>query len=196
MNNTTLPTPLDSLSPKYRIQISLKRGEVLFNQGEPSSGMFYLAQGSISLKRTSEWGHEVTIHRAQPQQCFAEASLFTSSYHCTAIATTDAIAIKCQKQALLDLLNSDATFARAMLSSFASQTQASRRRVELLSIKSADERIMAAIHDGLLNKDIAAFAECISLAPETVYRALARLHKTGKLLKTARGQYRLKYERK
>ena len=81
-----------------------------------------------------------------------------------------------------------------MASRFASQIQESRRRVELLSIRSADERILAALEDGLLIEDITTFAEIIGLAPETTYRTLAQLSQNGQILKTARGQYKLRSE--
>ncbi len=78
-----------------------------------------------------------------------------------------------------------------MASRFATQIQESRRRVELLSIRAADERILTALNDGLLVEDITTFAEIIGLAPETVYRTLAQLSREGRIVKTARGQYRL-----
>jgi len=78
-----------------------------------------------------------------------------------------------------------------MASRFATQIQETRRLVELLSIRAADERILAALNDGLLVEDIATFAETIGLAPETVYRSLAQLSKRGQILKTARGQYHI-----
>jgi len=78
-----------------------------------------------------------------------------------------------------------------MASRFATQMQASRRRVELLSIRAADERILTALNDDLLVEDITTFADMIGLTPETVYRTLAKLSKQGRIEKTARGQYRL-----
>ena len=79
-----------------------------------------------------------------------------------------------------------------MASRFATQIQETRRRVELLSIRAADERILAALNDGLLVEDITTFAEIIGLAPETVYRSLAQLSQRGQILKTAGGQYQLR----
>ena len=88
-------------------------------------------------------------------------------------------------------MDTDVEFARSMASRFASQIQETRRHVELLSIRSADERVLAALKDGLLVEEITTFAETIGLAPETVYRALAQLSKEYRIEKTARGQYRI-----
>jgi len=134
------------------------------------------------------------IHRARSGGIFAEASLFSDTYHCTATAACEILVVEFKRSVISKLLNTDNDFACSMASRFASQIQESRRRVELLSIRSADERILAALEDGLLIEDITTFAEIIGLAPETTYRTLAQLSQNGQILKTARGQYKLRSE--
>lgn len=104
---------------------------------------------------------------------------------------TEALVIECKRVAISQLLDTDIDFARSMASRFASQIQEARRRVELLSIRAADQRILAALRDGLLVEDITTFADTIGLAPETVYRSLAQLSKDNQIIKTARGQYQM-----
>ena len=89
------------------------------------------------------------------------------------------------------LLDSDTDFIKALAARFAKQIQQGRRRVEILSIRAADERILSALADGLLIHDISDFADYIGLAPETVYRALSRMSRNGTVQKTARGQYQM-----
>lgn len=158
-------------------------------QADATQGLYYLVDGIIDLKRVTNSGHSIMIHRARPGDTFAEASLFSDSYHCTATAFCESTVITCSRAAILELLDTDLEFARLMASRFATQIQESRRRVELLSIRSADERVLAAFKDGLLVDDIATFAESIGLASETVYRTLAQLNKDEKIIKTSRGQY-------
>lgn len=192
MSNNSLPSPLQRLDKSDRVQRTLTCGEVLFVQNSLTTGLFYLVSGTIDLKRVTKAGHSVMIHRARSGETFAEASLFSERYHCTAIANCDSVVIECRQVAIVELLNSDNEFALTMVSRFASQIQESRRRVELLSIRAADERILAALSDGLLAEDITNFADLIGLAPETVYRTLGQLSQKGQILKTARGQYKIR----
>lgn len=189
-----LPSPLDRLVKEDHTSVSIDKGETLFFQGSDTTGLYYLVSGAIDLSRTMETGHCVLIHHARPKDTFAEASLFSDYYHCTATVVQKSQLILCKRTAIIKLFDTDIDFARAMASRFAAQLQLSRRRVELLSIRSAAERILAALNDGLMLDDISSFADVIGLAPETVYRNLAQLSEDGKLVKTARGQYRAREE--
>ena len=191
MSIEELPPPLDKLAKKDRISRSLALGETLFLQNSPTTGLFYLIDGTIDLKRVTNSGHSVMIHRARNGATFAEASIFSDTYHCTAVAVSEALVIECKRAAISQLLDTDIDFARSIASRFASQIQEARRRVELLSIRAADQRVLAALRDGLLVEDITTFADIIGLAPETVYRSLAQLSKDNLIIKTARGQYQM-----
>ena len=191
MSIESLPPPLNRVNKSDRVRRTLEYGEALFFQDSATAGLFYMISGTIDLKRATNTGHSVMIHRARSGDTFAEASLFSDTYHCTATAVCDAIVIECKRAAISRLLNPDIEFACSMASRFATQIQETRRRVELLSIRAANERILAALNDGLLVEDITTFAETIGLAPETVYRTLTQLSKKGHVEKTARGQYQI-----
>lgn len=190
MSIELIPPPLNRLAKHDQKRRTLAGGEALFVQDSATAGLFYLVSGTIDLKRMTKNGHSVTIHRARSGETFAEASLFSDSYHCTATAISEALIIECKRLAISKLLDTNIDFARLMASRFAMQIQESRRRVELLSIRSANERILTAINDGLLVDNIASFADIVGLAPETVYRALGKLSNKGAIVKTARGTYR------
>ncbi|MFT5048091.1 MAG: CRP-like cAMP-binding protein [Porticoccaceae bacterium] len=121
----------------------------MFFQNNPTAGLYYLISRTINLKRSSSSGHSVIIHRAHAGDTFAEASVVSDTYHCTATALVESQLIECSRSAIESLFNSDLNFAKSMASRFARQMQQSRRRVELLSIRAADERILEAIGDGL-----------------------------------------------
>ena len=191
MSIESLPPPLNRVDKSDRVRRTLEYGEALFVQDSATAGLFYLASGTIDLKRATNTGHSVMIHRARSGDTFAEASLFSNTYHCTATAVCEAVVIECKRAAISRLLNTEIEFARSMASRFATQIQETRRRVELLSIRAANERILAALNDGLLVEDITTFAETIGLASETVYRTLTQLSKEGHIEKTARGQYQI-----
>ncbi len=189
MSDKCLPPPFNRLAGKDTPIRNLTGGETLFVQSKAAAGLFYLVSGVIDLRRLTQAGHSVLIHRARAKQTFAEASLFSQDYHCTATAVCDSVVIECKRAAVTALLHSDIEFSNAMASQFALQIQENRRRVELLSIREADARVLAALGDGMLVDEITTFADMIGLAPETVYRALAKLTGKGCVVKTARGRY-------
>ncbi len=191
MSETPLPAPLSHIDRDDTVVKTLDSGETLFTQSSATTGLFILLEGAIILRRTTQTGHTIVIHRESPGETFAEAAVFSETYHCTASALCKSVVVECKKGAVLNLLNQDKPFATAMLQRFAHQLQVSRRQVELLSIRAADERIIAALHDGMLVEDIHSFADTIALAPETVYRVLKQLTEDEVLIKSGRGKYHL-----
>ena len=189
MSAEDLPEPFDQIELTQTKRIPIGSGETLFLQGDATRGLFYLRLGAIDLRRESSIGQSTVIHRAYAGDMFAEASLFTSKYHCTATASKDSEVIECRRDAVMTLLNNDPDFTRNVVSTFATQIQVSRSRIELLSIRSADERVLTAINSGLLGSDIVELADLLGLAHETVYRAMKRLSDKGLIIKNARGKY-------
>src|SRR5438552_2394948 len=72
------------------IERRLRRGEILFRSGDRAVGLYAVEEGSIRLSRLDADGHEIVLHSAGPGDLVAEASLFSSHYHCEAVATADA----------------------------------------------------------------------------------------------------------
>ncbi len=190
MSNEILPPPFDRIPRSDQKHRTLANGETLFIQDSATTGLFYLVSGTIDLKRMTESGHSMTIHRARSGETFAEASVFSDRYHCTASAACESQLIEFTRSAIVTLLGTDIDFTRSMAARFAVQIQECRRRVELLSIRNADERILSALRDGLLLDNITSFAEIVGLAPETVYRTLKKLSDSGAITKTTRGVYK------
>ena len=53
----------------------------------PAARAVLLEAGEIRLARSDPEGREVILFRAQPGDTFAEASLFSETYHCDAVAS-------------------------------------------------------------------------------------------------------------
>ncbi|MFK7995385.1 MAG: Crp/Fnr family transcriptional regulator [Granulosicoccus sp.] len=184
-----LPDPLNRLDPSALRRQSYSAGDILFHQGENTHGVFYLLDGSITLQRVTESGHEVIILQAGTGETFAEASLFHDIYHCTAKVTTACTVIECSKKAVLARYKDDPDFALAMSARFANQVQQTRARLELFSIKKAEERVFQALANGMLKESVKTLACEIGLSQEAVYRSLSSLTKTGRIEKTGYGRY-------
>lgn len=186
-----LPQPFNLLSTRDHRHHKVSKGDYAFRQDDKTQGLFFVNSGSVELRRYTEDGRNVVIHRANPRETFAEASLFSENYHCDAIALQDCKLIELDRRALLNKFKSEPNFAIAIAHRFASQTQGYRRKLEILGIRNAEERIFAAVCEGLLSNNVKDFAADIGLSHEAVYRGLATLVKQGELKKISRGKYSL-----
>lgn len=162
---------------------NLAEGETLFAAGDATRGFFAVRTGRIRLVRFGASGRETVLFVAGPGERFAEASLFAETYHCDAQVVTESSVACFPKTAALDLLRSDAESRLDLTADLARQVLELRSALTLRDIRSARERVLAHLvaragADGRtiairgLLKDIAA---TIGLAPEVLYRTLARL---------------------
>lgn len=186
-----LPPPFDQFDEDSTKKRSLAKANALFRQGDPTRGLFVLVSGRLELRRVTELGSPVLIHNVRAGETFAEASLFSSEYHCDAIALEDSQLIEFSRQEVLARFQNQPEFAMALARQFASQIQIYRRKMEILAIRDAAERVYAGICEGLLHSDIKSLAAEIGLTHEAVYRSLAILVRQGRLMKSARGTYQL-----
>lgn len=184
-----LPSPFDKIAEISKTESSHLATQTIFRQDSKTRGMFFVKNGEIELQRHTENGDRVVIHRAYAGETFAEASLFSDVYHCDAVAQSQCEVIEFDRQAVLLLFEEDSKFAKALAARFAIQVQSYRRRLELLAIRSAKERVHAGKVDGLLGGDVMSFASEICLSHEATYRALSTLVTDGRIKKTGRGQY-------
>ena len=89
-------------------------------------------------------------------------------------------------------IRADNAFALALVARLSGQVQGYRRRLELMAIRSAPERVFAGLADGRLTGSVIDFAADLGLTHEAVYRALAELVRAGRVERPARGVYRVK----
>jgi CRP-like cAMP-binding protein len=71
-------------------KISLKRGEYLFNQGDPATSIYIVKQGSLKMVRVTEDGDEIILQIVASQEVIGENALFRQE----ALQPASAIAIE------------------------------------------------------------------------------------------------------
>lgn len=187
-----IPPPFDALQGPARNVMTLDRGAALFRQGDTSSAVFFVHTGTIDMTRHTEAGQKVTLFRACAGDTLAEPALFSEVYHCDAVAVSPSRISRFDRGAVLDLIRADKTFAQALVARLANQVQGYRRRLELMAIRSAPERVFAGLADGWLTGSVMDFADELGLTHEAVYRALSELVNNGRVERPARGVYRVK----
>lgn len=184
-----LPSPFSKLSQSVQKQMTVQKGMHIFREGAPTTGMFFITSGSVELRRYARDGSMIVIHTAKTGSTFAEASLFSDHYHCDAYALETSEIIEFNKQGVMEVFKTNSEFASELSQAFARQIQSYRRKIELLAIRNAQERVYFGLVEGLLQTDIKSFASEIGLTHEVVYRALSKLEKLGKIEKTGRGKF-------
>jgi len=171
---------------------SLTRGEMLFRKDDPTVGLYEIEQGQVRLTRVDQTGHEVVLHVAGPGDWIAEASLFSTVYHCDAVAMTDARVRLNPKEALLAEFRRNPEALAAFAARLAHELMALRTRLELRNIRSARERIehYLALNTGADGRTIALrgtvkdLAAELGLTHEVLYRTLSTLEADGTLIRT------------
>ena len=133
-------SPTDWLSSSVRsaaAEQKLKPGQTLFHAGNKSTGFYEVVSGTVRLVRVDRSGKEAVLQVASAGETVAEASLFSSTYHCDAIATTDAVVRLYPKTTVLAELQSDPKMAKSFAATLARQVMTLRTRLERRNIHSA-----------------------------------------------------------
>lgn len=176
------------------IDRKLKSGEALFRLGDKTAGLCEIVAGRVRLARVDRAGREIVLHVAGPGETIAEASLFSPTYHCDAIASTNATVRVYPKREVLAAFERDPNAAQAFSATLARQVMSLRTRIEQRNIRSARERVRhyLALNVGTDGKTVALrgtqkdIAAELGLTHEALYRTLALLERSGEIRRTGR----------
>jgi CRP/FNR family transcriptional regulator, dissimilatory nitrate respiration regulator len=143
----------------------------------------------MRLVRVDRSGREAVLHVAGAGDTLAEASLFSSTYHCDAIATTDTVVRLYPKSPLLTELERNPKVAQAFAAMLARQVMTLRTRLEQRNIRAARDRIrhylaVNADADGCtvaFSGTLKDVASELGLTHEVLYRTLADMAADGEI---------------
>jgi CRP/FNR family transcriptional regulator, dissimilatory nitrate respiration regulator len=170
----------------------LKLGQVLFHAGTKSTGFYEVVSGTVRLVRIDPSGREAVLQVAAAGDSLAEASLFSPTYHCDAIATTQAVVRRYPKALLLAELERDPKVAKSFAAMLARQVMALRTRLERRNIHSARDRIrhFLTVNVGANGQTVTLpgtlkeLAADLGLTHEALYRTLARMEADGEITRS------------
>jgi CRP-like cAMP-binding protein len=157
---------------------SFGAGEFVFHQGAGVSAIHLICEGAVNLIRHQADGSALILQRATAGSVLAEASIFSASYHCDAIAVAPTRTRSVKKSTVRAQLLQNRILAEAWLSHLAREVQAARLRAEILSLKTVAERLDAWIawQDGRFpaKGEWKTVATEIGISPEALYREMAK----------------------
>jgi len=157
---------------------NLGAGEFLFRRDDPVGSLFIVEVGEVHLVRFQADGGQLVLQRATIDQVVAEASVFSSVYHCDALAISPSRILEIERGRFRSELLANDFLADAWNRYLAREVQATRLRAEILSLKTVASRLDAwlSLHSGQLPEkgEWKILATQIGVTPEALYREIAR----------------------
>ena len=164
-------------------EVTLTRGQMLFNRGDPMRGFYAVLEGQIKLGILSPQGNEKVVEIIHPQQTFGEAvMLLDRPYPVFAQAMLDTRLMHIGSGIVSELIDSDPRFARKLLAGMAMRLHSLIQDVEAYSLQSSTQRVIGFLlqqtGDESLNAPIEfdlpsskqTIASRLNLTPETLSR--------------------------
>ncbi|HEY7297464.1 MAG TPA: Crp/Fnr family transcriptional regulator [Xanthobacteraceae bacterium] len=168
---------------------TLRAGQALFLQRSRPVGLYEVVSGKLRLVRVDRSGREAVLHSACAGQTIAEASLFSSTYHCDAIASARTIVRLYPKAVVLAEFRRNPKAAEAFMAMLGRQVMDLRTKLEQRNILSARERIVHYLtaNAGAAGSTVAVtgtlkdLAGELGLSHEALYRTLAEMASAGEI---------------
>lgn len=153
-------------------------GQFVFHRGDTVKEMHFVLAGSVHLVRYQSDGSILILQRAGPGSILAEASLYSQTYHCDAVAFGAAGTRTYAKAGFKKLLARNAEFSNVWAGYLARELQSARLRSEILSLKTVAGRLDAWIawNGGgpPARGEWKLVASEIGVSPEALYREVAK----------------------
>jgi CRP-like cAMP-binding protein len=153
-------------------------GQSLFHRGDTVKEMHFVLAGAVHLVRHQSDGSILILQRSGPGSILAEASPYSQTYHCDAVAFGAAETRAYAKAGLKKLLAKNAEFSDVWAGYLARELQSARLHSEILSLKTVAGRLDAWIAwnggGSPARGEWKLVANEIGVSPEALYREVAK----------------------
>jgi len=169
----------------------LKAGEKLFEQGQPVTDFFFLAEGQIKLTRLSAEGDEKVIEIINKGDSFAEAAVFGhfSGYPVNCFAIQKSVVFRICAKAYINELRSSVDCCFSVMTRISHLNHCLLREIDSLTLHNAMHRLAAYLLTGIEDEEGSVeidlttpkhvIASRLSVKPETLSRTFKRLIEHG-----------------
>ncbi|MCC6190678.1 MAG: Crp/Fnr family transcriptional regulator [Anaerolineales bacterium] len=163
-------------------------GEVIFLEGDPSAGLYYLQSGWVKIVKTSPEGREQVLQFLGPGEVFNAIAVFTSRPNpATALALEVTKIWLLHRDAVADLVRHRPEVAQRVIEDMADRLVRLVELVEDLSLRSVTGRLARMLLDGATGDVLhrprwytqAELAGQLGTVPDVVQRALGSLAAAG-----------------
>jgi CRP/FNR family transcriptional regulator len=120
----------------------VKKGEMLFFQGDEAKGFYVLLMGRIRIFKVSPEGKEYTLHRINPGDMFAEAAIFKgNTFPANCSASEDSIVAFIPKDLFLKFLKNSPDISVKMIGALSAFVRDFNQQIADLSLKGVPARL-------------------------------------------------------
>ncbi len=169
---------------------TIKRGEVLFVDGEEANGFYVTVRGRVKVYKLSPEGKEQVLHIVEFPEPFGEVPVFSGGrFPANAQAIEESLLIFFPRPAFVELIRNDPSLAMNMLALLAGRLRQFAGLIEGLSLKEVPGRLASYLiylsdksggHNSLeLDIPKGLLANLLGTIPETLSRILARMTAEG-----------------
>jgi len=131
-------------------QVSVKRGDLAFRQGEPATGLYILVSGQLKLCIETPGGDEHVLEILGEGECFGEAAVLTDRMHLfTAAAVTECTLLHMPRNILMVQLDANSALAQRLLRHLGDRLYQRTNEVEHSHFRRAGVRVAKFLLDQL-----------------------------------------------
>ncbi len=124
------------------VETPIRRGEVLFADGDPAAFLPLLLAGRVKLYRSDAEGREQVLHLVRAPSSFGEAAVFGPGiFPVTAEVLEDGALARVPRDVLLDLMRRRPEVSLAMLASLSAWLRRLVDLVDSLSLATVEQRV-------------------------------------------------------
>ena len=165
--------------------LKYKKEQILFSEDDECLYVGIVVKGEIKIASFTLTGQEIVYNIVKEGQMFGNNLIFSNYPHFrgTVNANSDGELILISKERLLKILQSNSSFLEAYLSSQAEFSKRLNNTIKLLSLSSAEERLLYYLkqNNPLKIKSISSLSESLYLSREATSRLVSKLVKEGKI---------------
>jgi CRP-like cAMP-binding protein len=100
-----------------------RKGDIIFQQGDPADAVFYTQKGKVKLIVVSTQGKEAVVAILGADDFFGEGCLAGQQRRiATVVAMTDSIIVRLQKSAIVDVIHREPAFSEMFIAHLLSRT--------------------------------------------------------------------------
>jgi len=126
-----------------RVASRFQKGDVLFHEGSPCTGLYNVCTGKVKLVRTGRVGRQTIVRIAGSGQTLAETDLFRNDgrFSVTAQAMEEVVVCFLPKPALMEYMSDNPEMTMELVHRLSDALHDMERRVESLATKDARLRL-------------------------------------------------------
>ena len=168
------------------VERHLKKGEIIFSDGDEGNGFFVVVEGLVKIFKASLDGKEQTLHIYGPGEPFGQVAVYAGrSYPASAQAIAESHVLFFPRVAFVDLIARIPSLAMNMLAVLSKRLREFTSQVENLSLKEVPARLAGYLiyladeqeKDEVITLSISKgqIASLLGTIPETLSRIFARM---------------------